>query len=166
MRSSVFPLSLVKNSALQVLIGALVIALAGQVRVPLFFTPIHMTLHTLAVMLMAATLGPKKAPLAVCAQLALIGLSPAKAAAIGYYIGMILQAFLVGTCVQEGSYKNRLSLFFSLTAISCIQMSIGALWLSAFVGFKNALSLGFIPFLPGDVIKCVVATCALYKAKK
>ena len=33
----------------------------------------------------------------------------------------------------------------------------GVLWLSAFIGYQNALRLGLLPFLPGDVAKILMA---------
>ena len=40
---------------------------------------------------------------------------------------------------------------------NCVIYLCGALWLSNFVGFGQAIAAGVLPFLYGDVLKLIVA---------
>ena len=74
----------------QVIVGSLFIGLLAQVHIPLPFTPVPLSLQTLAVLLLASSLGSKKATLAVLVYLAEIGFGlPISAGAISQPLALI-----------------------------------------------------------------------------
>src|SRR5262249_44367552 len=128
---------------MQVLGASLLLALCANIYIPLYFTPVPLTMQTFAIMLIGATLGSRKAAASVCLYLTqgLLGL-PVFAGAImgydiGYLAGFVLQAYMVGWAVErmKACDPNKMM---SLLLLSCaLQLGIGALWLSAYVGLAN-----------------------------
>lgn len=155
---------------LQILGGSLFIALCAQIQIPLPFTPVPITLQTLAAAFVGAILGKNRGSLAVLAYLAetslgmpfLAGGACNPLALIGptggYLIGMVVQAYLVGWFyeIKMGRHFSRDFLYNAFSGI--IVLVCGCLWLSAFIGPQNVLFMGFYPFLIGDVLKSVVIT--------
>lgn len=160
--------SLVEN-VFEIALGTLLIALCAQISIPLSFTPVPLTLQTLAVLFVGAKLGSKKGALCVLAYLAesIAGL-PVLAGGIsnplaligprgGYLIGFIAQAYIFGWIFEKKQKMGMLTLL-SLGALAClIQLTLGACWLSNFVGWNNALIMGFYPFVPGETLKVIAA---------
>jgi biotin transport system substrate-specific component len=160
-------------NTLQVLFGSIFLAIMAQIAIPLPFTPVPMSLQTLAIAILAITLGPKKAPLAVLAYLAqaTVGLPVLAAGTVnslwiigplaGYLLGFVASAFVVAkllsTTKQSSFYKNWLIL--SLNEITIL--ALGSLWLSYFVGFQNAITMGILPFIPCALIKITIAASSI-----
>lgn len=159
----------------QILGGSLFIALCAQIKIPLFFSPIPLSLQTLAVMLVAGFLGRSKGTMAVMAYLAQMsmGLPVGVGGAIaplaligtsgGYLVGFVLQAYLVGWCADNKHRMGNLAFLGALASISMMQLGLGALWLGAFVGMQNAFFIGFVPFVAGDLLKVIAATSLIAK---
>jgi biotin transport system substrate-specific component len=159
----------------QILAGSLFIALCAQVKIPLFFSPVPLSLQTLAVMLVAGFLGKSKGTLAVLTYLGQLSMGlPVAAGGValplaligptgGYLLGFVLQAYLTGWCIENKSRFHPLTLLISLFSISLIQLGTGAIWLGAFVGLKNSLIMGFSPFLPGECLKVIAAATLFSK---
>ena len=148
---------------------SLVIALCAQVAIPLPFTPVPLTLQTLAVIVAGGLLGSARGTAAVLAYIGegFAGLpvfSGGRAGVAhlfgptgGYLVGFILAAFLVGLIVESGAGKSWLATGAALVAGSLVIYVPGAIWLGAFTGMRKALSLGVAPFLIGDALKTIVA---------
>lgn len=159
----------------QILGGSLFIALCAQIKVPLFFSPIPLSLQTLAVMLVAGFLGRSKGSLAVMAYLAQMsmGLPVGVGGAIaplaligasgGYLVGFVMQAYLVGLCADNRHRMGNLAFFAALSVISMMQLGLGTLWLGASVGMQNALFMGFLPFVAGELLKVAAAAPLIAK---
>lgn len=163
----VTPLSLAKDAA--IVTGAIVlIAVAAQISVPLW--PVPVTLSTLAVMIIAATLGTTRGSLSVVGYMTAgaLGLPVfAGAAALsavrptfGYLIGFVLASILIGLMVSNwaGNSPLRLSAVFVLATV--VIYLLGAGWLVVGFGMSvtQALMAGVVPFLIGDALKIVIAT--------
>jgi len=160
-------------SALQILGASLFIALCAQIRIPLFFTPVPITGQTFAIMLIGATMGSRKGLLSVIAYLAEgaiglpvftgahFGLGSLLGVTGGYFVGFMLQAFLVGWCIERQRVFNSLNTFSILLASCALQLGLGALWLSQFVGFEYALAMGAAPFIVGETLKALSITAFL-----
>jgi len=144
---------------------SLVITLAAQIAIPLPFTPVPVTLQTLAVLLAGALLGPRRGALAVLAYIGegLAGLpvfAGGKAGIAhllgptgGFLAGFVAAAFLVGLLAWRGWTRKPLAAVFALSLGNACLYVPGLAWLGLFVGYPRVLSLGFLPFLPGDVLK-------------
>lgn len=161
----------------QVIGGSLLIALCAQIKIPLFFSPIPLSLQTLAVMLVAGSLGRTKGSLAVMAYLGQLcyGLPVAAGgvaaplamigASGGYLVGFVMQAYLVGWCAEQKNRMSSLTLMGALVLISFLQLGFGSLWLGAFIGMKSSIWAGFLPFVPGEILKATAATIFISKQR-
>lgn len=168
-----FPLSLPRHSSiLQILGASLLLALFSQISVPLGFTPIPLTGQTFAVMLIGIFLGKDRAAWAVMAYLVegAVGL-PFFAGGCGgfmhiigpsggYFLGFIVQAYLVGMLIGKASGQG-VKIFFCLMLSCFFQLGLGVLWLSVFIGFSSAMIMGLYPFLIGETIKSLMLTLYL-----
>ena len=159
--------ALVKQG-LQIIGGALFLALMAQVKIPLYFTPVPLTLQTLVAMLLGAKLGSTRGTLSLATYFAMItaGLpvlagGAVNAAALvgptgGYLVGMAIQAAMTGWVIQKG--YNFFTTYFLIVLVSLVQLTLGACWLGTFVGYENMFVMGILPFLAGDALKCFAAT--------
>jgi biotin transport system substrate-specific component len=153
-------------------------SLGAFVRIPLPFTPVPITLQTFFVLLSGALLGGN---LGVAAQLsyAFLGLSglPIFTGAAsgmayllgptgGYIFGFVLSALFVGRSIKY-CRNNLLSVFCILFLGDLIILSCGVIWLKLILGHQltRLLYIGFIPFIPGDLIKVGVASILYSKLK-
>ena len=143
---------------------ALLPALAANLRVPIPFSPVPVTMQTMVVLLGAATLGGTAGPLS---QLLFIGLGTAGVTAFaggalsgvtgGYLIGFVRAARIVG--VVSDRYRNPLHVGLAMAAGSALLLLLGAVWLHLGLGLSTgeALTAGVLPFLPGDALMAVAA---------
>lgn len=162
-----------------VALGAALIALLAQVRIPLPFTPVPLTGQTFAVLLVAAALGSKRGAASMVLYIALgvfglpvfaggaAGLSYLTGATLGYLIGFVLAAYIVGWLAERGLERSvRTSLLPFLVGTLIIYVC-GVTWLTVLLGsLTKALAAGLVPFLLGDAIKLVAAALALPAAWK
>jgi biotin transport system substrate-specific component len=162
--------------ALLVITGSLVVAALAQIRIPLPFTPVPFTGQTLGVLLVAAALGSSRgaASLALYLVEGILGLPVFAGAPLGiarllgptggYLVGFIVAAYLVGALAERGmdrDWKRVLGMFAAGMAVIYL---FGVAWLSRFTGLGNALVSGLWPFIPGDIIKAVMAAALLPSA--
>lgn len=145
-------------------------SLGAFVRIPLPFTPVPITLQTFFVLLSGAFLGSS---LGVITQLsyALLGvlglpifsqtgsgvfylLGPTG----GYIIGFILASLFVGRSIDYAK-NNSLLVLVIFCVGDFILLACGTIWLRIIFGYSLAklLFIGFIPFIPGDLLKAGLA---------
>jgi biotin transport system substrate-specific component len=168
------PASVVVTNTLVILAFATTIFVAGQIRIPLPFTPVPITLQTFAVYLGAAWLGAGRGvagPL-VFATMAAAGL-PVRSgfeagltgATAGYILGWMLAAFLIGRLLG-GKEAPTVRIVAIMVGGSALVYTCGLLHFTLLleVPIQQALWMGFLPFLPGDALKIAVAT-AVYKSR-
>ncbi len=156
--------------------GAALIAVAAQIQIPMI--PVPMTMQTFAVLLVAATLGFSRGAASTALYLALgafglpvfAGAAALKAAmpTLGYLIGFVLAAAVIGFLAEKGFTKNPLKLALAFTAGSLVIYGSGVIGLMAILGidFSTAVSVGVVPFLFGDAVKAVLAAALLPLAWK
>ncbi len=137
-------------------LAVMALALASQIAVPLPFSPVPLTLQSLAVLLVGAAFGPWRSAMAVSLWLLLAagglpllsdGSSGIGGPTTGYLIAMPLAAALAGW------HRSAMAML----AAHALILAFGALWLSASIGPAAALAGGVWPFLPGALIKSFVA---------
>lgn len=165
------------HNILKIIGASLFIALCAQIKIPLWFTPIPLSLQTFSAMIIGATLGARMGAMAMVLYLTQIsagfpvcagGASDAFALMgprAGYLFGMIVQTYLVGWLFERRNTISSAKLLLSVFAVSLIQLGMGTVWLAAFVGWKNAPIMGFIPFIPGDILKVIAATTICEKLR-
>lgn len=153
-------------------------ALCAHVSLLLPFTPVPITLQTLAVLLTGAALGSKRGGLALLAYLAegAVGLPvfapapnlPGGFLALigvtgGYLWAFPVAAFMVGWLCERGLDRSLLTSALAMLPGSVIIYVLGAFQLALVlhVNAVQALQFGVIPFLPGDLLKLIVAALLL-----
>ena len=129
----------------------------AYVKIPLLFTPVPLTLQTFFVLLSGAMLGRKFGTISQLIYLVLGGIGLplfTQTGALwgptgGYIAGFIYASWFVGFAIEK-----KWKLFYSLLVGDLILLSFGAINLSLFIGgIKNAVMLGVIPFIVGDILK-------------
>lgn len=167
--STLSPAARLAREATLVLAGSALMALSAQVAVPLW--PVPVTLQTLAIPLVVALLGRRLGTAAVVAYLAeaALGLPVLQGFAGGfvkfagptggYLIGFPLAAWLVGLFYERGLDRDYGRRFLAVFLGTAAVFVTGAGWLAfgLHLGLGQAVALGVVPFLIGDVAKCLVA---------
>lgn len=146
-------------------------ALGAFVRAPLFFTPVPLTLQTFFVLLSGACLGSRMGALSQLGYLALglAGLSVYSGSGSGpwylcgptggYILGFALASFLAGNFIRRAG-DNQIKVFLAIAAADLVLLACGTLWLKTIFGYSliHSVLIGFIPFLPGDLLKAYAAS--------
>lgn len=151
--------------------GIILTALSAFVRIPLPFTPIPLTLQTLIVVLLGAVLGRKYgaitqasyvligilgAPIFIGASFGLMHLAGPTG---GYLIGFIATAYLVGKLIPRTNSVSFLRIFSMMVIGSIPILLFGTiqLFFLMHLTWKQAFVIGFLPFIPGDILKSFIA---------
>jgi biotin transport system substrate-specific component len=161
-----------------VLFSVILVSLGAFVRIPLPFTPVPLTLQTFFVLLSAGLLGRK---LGLTAQLSYVllgalglpvftnaaaGLSYFFSPTAGYLAGFILATFFVSGAIRSVK-NNPLSVLLVFYTGSMIILLSGSIWLKLALGISlsQALAIGCLPFVPGDLLKVAAVTCIYLKLR-
>ncbi|AII59741.1 MAG: biotin transporter BioY [Dehalococcoides mccartyi] len=157
------------------LAAAGLIALSAQIKLPLPWTPIPVTLHTFAILLSAVLLGRwwGGAAVAIYAAAGWAGMpvfngwSAGVTATAGYLVGFVCLSLFLGyfadRYIRARSFTTMfgLMLFANFALVYIPGLFWLNYWLSAVVGqpvsFTALLSMGLVPFIAGDIIKIGVA---------
>ena len=164
------------RSAGIVFVGSLFIAACAHVVLPLYFTPVPLTLQPFAVLLLGLLLSPRLAAATLLVYLGegAIGLpvfspGPASTSGLAHLFGPTggyLLAYPVAAMLISFLFRLRSrSLAWALASAAVgnlVILSGGALWLAALThaSLPQVLAQAILPFLPGDALK-VVAAAAL-----
>ena len=164
---------------LLICIGVAFIGVFAQIRIVLPFTPVPVTGQTLALLLIVFSYGQRLSIVTIATYL-LVGFLGApvfaggasgfiiSAASFGYLVGMFVAAIVGGYFVERGFTRGYLKFAFVLLISNIIIYFFGLLHLSFILktGFAETLSLGLLPFIPGDILKLVIITLLLPTASK
>ena len=154
--------------------------LLARIAIYLPFTPVPVTGQTFGMLLAGALLGRWRAAAAMLAYLAegMAGLpvfasgnsawtlSAAGTPYIlgptaGYLFALPPVAFVVGWLAERGWDRRFWLALVAMLVGSALVYVVGVSWLAHFVGADKAFALGALPYIPGDVIKSVVAAAIL-----
>lgn len=157
-----------------IVLGTLFVAILAQVKIPLPFTPIPLTGQTFAVLLVAAALGSKRGTASMAFYIVIgafglpvfaggaSGITYLSGATLGYLIGFILAAYVVGLLAERGLERNIRTSIIPFLVGTVIICTCGVIWLSMLLGnFSKAVAAGLTPFLIGDFIKLIAAALVL-----
>ncbi len=167
-----------------ILLGSLFVALLAQVAIPLPFTPVPITGQTLGVLLVGAALGSRLGFLSLLAYLlegamglpvfagGTGGLAKILGPTGGFLLAFPLAAGLVGLLVERfGLDRSFLGTLLAMLLGNALLYLLGLPWLWAWltgagkaVGLSGLLAMGFFPFIPGDLLKAVLAAALLPSA--
>ncbi len=165
---------LLRNATL-VLAGSILIAVAAQIKVPMW--PVPMTLQTLAVLLIGLTYGGRLATATVLIYLVEGavgfpvfanggGLVQFTGPTGGFLIGFLFAASFLGFASDKGMTRHIPGLVGSLALATALIYLPGVLWPAGFIGLEKALMAGLIPFLLGDALKAIVAAMIALPVRK
>lgn len=159
--------------------GTILAAVCAHIVLPLYFTPVPLSLQPLAVLLLGLLLSPRLAGITMAAYLAegAMGL-PVFAPSIdapggiahlfgptgGYLLAYPAAAILVSFLWRRAGRRLAPALL-AAAAGDLLILGCGALWLGTLTHLTaaSALAMAVVPFLPGDALK-VVAAVALATA--
>jgi biotin transport system substrate-specific component len=147
--------------------GSLLLAVSAKVQVP--FYPVPLTLQTLVVLLLGATLGARIASASVALYLieGLAGLPVFAGAAAGplymagptggFLAGFLAAAALIGFAADRRWDRSWIRLLGSLSLGHAVVFAFGFLWLAQFIGAEKAFAAGVAPFALATILKTLLA---------
>jgi biotin transport system substrate-specific component len=151
--------------------GSLLLALSAKVQVP--FYPVPLTLQTLVVLLLGATLGARLAAASVALYLieGLAGL-PVFAGAVagpvymsgptaGFLVGFLAAAALIGFAADRRWDRAWIRLLVSLSLGHAVIFAFGFVWLAQLIGAEKAFAMGVAPFALATIVKTLLAVALI-----
>lgn len=163
----------VAYEAMLVVLGSLLVALLARVVIPLPWTPVPITGQTYGVLLVGAALGSRRGALSMLLYLVeggaglpffaggAAGWGRVFGPSGGYLLGYVLAAFVVGWLAERGWDRRFGTCLLAMLAGELAIYLTGLPWLALFVGTEKVLSLGLLPFVPGDALKLLLAAASL-----
>jgi len=156
--------------------GSALVAICAHIAVPLFFTPVPMTLQPFAVLLLGLLMDPA----AAFAALALYLVEGAAGLPVftpqgpggtlqlfgatgGYLMSYPFVAALVSSVYRRLRVRSFGTAIVSAAAGNLLILTAGTVWMAMVLQqhFIHVLSLSVVPFLPGDALKvCAAAAIA------
>lgn len=156
------------RAVLLAVLGSALLTLSAKAQVP--FYPVPMTMQTLVVLLIGMALGPRLGAATVlfylaqgAAGLPVFAGTPEKGIGLAYLLGPTggyLAGFAVAAGVSGWIVERRRDLAgigLAVAAGLAVIYALGVLWLSTLVGFGQAIALGVLPFLWGELFKAGLA---------
>ena len=146
--------------------AAALTGVAAQVVIPL--SPVPITLQTLTVLLSGAALGPIRGGLSMGLYL-VVGAAGVPWFAeqnsgvgfptLGYVIGFVLAAILVGWLARRGADRTYRGTIGAMVAGNLVIYAVGVPYLAWALGIDlaEAIRVGALPFLAGDALKILLA---------
>lgn len=166
------PASVWLRSAGIVLAGSALVAVCAHLALPLYFTPVPLSMAPFAVLVLGLVLSPRLAVATLAAYLLegavglpVFGPSPAIGGLAhlfgptgGYLLSYPFAAALIALMVRRFG-KNFAPSAFAALAGSLVILFCGALWLGVLThaSARSVFSLAVLPFLPGDALKVAAA---------
>ena len=157
-----------------ILLGTLLVSVTAQVSIPVPGSPVPITGQTFGVLLTAGALGFRRA-LASMGLYLLIGTLglPVFAggdsgthvilgASGGYIVGFAVAAAVVGALAELGWDRNLLGAIGAMLIGSALIYAVGLPWLAfvAHLDLPSTLDAGLWKFIPGDILKLLLAAAA------
>ena len=135
------------------------VALGALIRIPLPFSPVPVTLQTFSVLLAAALVSRERATagIGLYVALGLLG-APLFAVASGATLGYLIAFLLAPQIVSR--FRSPLA---GMAAATSLVYLLGAAWLCHWMQLSPvaAVTVGVLPFIPGDLLKLIAAAqCA------
>lgn len=166
--------ALKNNDAAMGIMGVAILFAGAQISIPL--EPVPITLQTVSAMLIGLTYSKRAALFAAVSYwtLSLMGLpllaglsfGPAKVfgPSGGYLAGFVVATILM-PYFKERMGTSWLGLTANCLISSLITFVAGISWLSTFVGMKQAVIVGLLPFIVPGLVKVFVLSGSLYAIK-
>jgi biotin transport system substrate-specific component len=162
----------VKRAALVVL-GVAALAIAAKIKVPLWPSPVPITMGTFAVLTIGAAYGPRLGLATILAYMVIGALgfdvftnSSAEANGIaymlggtgGYLVGYVLAVLALGFAARRGWDRSVAGMAGAMLIGTLLIYIPGVLWLGQLYGWDQPIfAWGLTPFLIGDALKLGLA---------
>ncbi|MBY0613743.1 MAG: biotin transporter BioY [Beijerinckiaceae bacterium] len=159
------------------LVGTVLLAISAKVQVP--FYPVPLTMQTFVVLVLGAAYGPALGAATIALYLAeglflnapvfagsTAGLAYLASPTIGYLLAYLPAATFVGFLARRGWDRSPVSAILMMAGGAAIILVTGFVWLGHVIGAERALVVGVYPFLPGDLLKLLLAAATLPLAWK
>jgi biotin transport system substrate-specific component len=180
----ILPVEGLAADAVRIVAATILLALCAHIVIPLPWTPVPITGQTFGVLLVAVLLGARRGALAVILYLiegaaGLPVFQPLGAPGVlrfagptgGYLMAYPFAAFVTGwMSARASSAASHLTnavrgalLAGALVAGELVIFFGGCAWLASgmHLGWRQALTLGALPFLPGELVKMALITAAV-----
>jgi len=159
--------------AVSMVMGSALVAVCAHVSVPLFFTPVPMTLQPFAVLLLGLLLDPATAfatltlylvegasGLPVFTPQGPGGMPQLMGPTGGYLMSYPFVAALVSLVYRRLRLPHFVSGLIAATAGDVLILASGTAWMAVIMRqhFSNVLSMSVLPFLAGDAVKICTAS--------
>ena len=157
-----------KEAAL-VIVGIALLAVCAKIKVPMWPSPVPITLGTFAVLGIGASYGPRLGLLTIMGYMIigmlgfdifanssaeLNGLEYMLGGTGGYLVGYVLATLALGAFARAGWDRSTPKMVVALLVGNALIYVPGLLWLGILYGWdKPILEWGLTPFLIGDVLK-------------
>ncbi len=159
-------------------IFAALISVLSYISIPIPISPVPVTGQSLAVMLAGIILTTKQAGLSMGTFLLLgtvgapvfsngrAGIGILVGPSGGYLIGYLAGAVVISLLIKQETNYLKVGLATILGGIIVVHL-LGVGWLSYItkMGIKEAITSGSLPFIPGDLLKAIIATFIGVKIK-
>ena len=168
--------------ALAVALGVAAMAVLAKVKVPMWPSPVPVTMQTFGVLLIGAGYGARLGLVTMAAYLAVgaVGYdvftsSSAENAGIaymtggtgGYLFGYLLAVLALGTAARRGWDRSVWTIGGGMLIASALIYAPGVLWLRQFAeSWAQTFAWGVTPFLIGDAVKLALAALLVPAAWK
>jgi biotin transport system substrate-specific component len=162
---------------LLVLLGVAALALTAKIQVPVWPSPVPVTMTTFAVLTIGAAYGPRLGLTTILAYLGLgalgwdvfagssaeaNGLSYMAGSTGGYLLGYALATLLLGEAARRGWDRSVHGAAGAFALGSALIYIPGVLWLGVLYGFDQPIiAWGLTPFVIGDALKAALAALLL-----
>jgi len=166
----------VKQAALVVL-GIVALAVAAKIRVPMWPSPVPITMGTFAVLTIGAAYGPRLGLATILGYMAIgalgfdvfasssaetNGLAYMMGGTGGYLLGYVLATLALGWAARRGLDRSVAGMAAAMLLGNALVYIPGVLWLHQFTsGWAQTLDWGLTPYLIGDAMKLALAAILL-----
>ena len=150
--------------------GSILLTISAKIKIP--FYPVPMTLQTLVVFFIAASMGMIGFySTLIYVVLGILGLPLfANGGGIGYIFsptfgflyGMVISAFLIAYILKSELNTSLIKLSLTILAGALVIFLCGISHLSFFVGLEQAINLGLLPFLYSEFLKIILAIAIIF----
>lgn len=161
------------KQAVLVVLGIMALAIAAKIKVPMFPSPVPITLGTFAVLTIGATYGPRLGLVTIFGYMLIgalgfdvfasssaekNGLTYMMGGTGGYLVGYVLAVAYLGWASRRGLDRSIEGMGGALLVANALIYVPGVLWLHGFTsGWEQTMEWGLTPYIIGDLIKLGLA---------
>ncbi len=167
---------LMLKRAVLVVLGVAALAVAAKIKIPMWPSPVPITMGTFAVLTIGAAYGPRLG-LATIAGYLIVGAlgfdvfanSSAEVNGLaymmggtgGYLVGYVLATLALGWAARRGWDRSVPMMAAAMLIGNALIYAPGLLWLGQLHGFEKAIEWGLTDYLVGDALKLALAALLL-----